>query len=266
MKFCKVCNSYYDSEKINLSDGGFVHVRCISDLDLEVSDLKSKQQSKIYRLNEEHNKRERLGYKIKSFLFPSETEETQYQTFLISSKKEIDRINEELNPLKQNQHLIYNLYLSYPPDWDERRNLVIDRDGERCKRCSSWQNLHLHHKVPLSKGGTNEISNLVLLCRKCHSKQHGGKDLSGQFHNRETAFSKRIKLINQAITENRKIQFLYKKSDQKNFKQRTIRPYQLINIDHNRDEGFTLCVKGYCDLRKADRHFALKRMKNLRIL
>lgn len=30
----------------------------------------------------------------------------------------------------------------------------------------------VHHIVPVSKGGTNEWSNLMSLCRSCHTKIH----------------------------------------------------------------------------------------------
>ena len=30
----------------------------------------------------------------------------------------------------------------------------------------------VHHKVPLSKGGTHDRSNLIALCKSCHSKIH----------------------------------------------------------------------------------------------
>lgn len=33
--------------------------------------------------------------------------------------------------------------------------------------------LCLHHVIPLSMGGTNNISNIVVLCDECHSKIHG---------------------------------------------------------------------------------------------
>jgi len=31
--------------------------------------------------------------------------------------------------------------------------------------------LHVHHVVPRSEGGTNDLSNLVTLCSRCHSVQ-----------------------------------------------------------------------------------------------
>lgn len=37
-----------------------------------------------------------------------------------------------------------------------------------CVNCESTKNLMLHHIVPLSKGGTNRLTNVVFLCEKCH--------------------------------------------------------------------------------------------------
>ena len=32
---------------------------------------------------------------------------------------------------------------------------------------------HIHHIKPLSEGGTNDFSNLMALCKSCHSRLHG---------------------------------------------------------------------------------------------
>ena len=47
-----------------------------------------------------------------------------------------------------------------------------------CERCGkSFINnkiaLHAHHRIPLSKGGRNVLSNLIAVCEECHSKIHG---------------------------------------------------------------------------------------------
>lgn len=42
--------------------------------------------------------------------------------------------------------------------------------GDECAVCGSKENLEIHHIVPISKGGTNEIENLAILCRKCNHK------------------------------------------------------------------------------------------------
>lgn len=38
----------------------------------------------------------------------------------------------------------------------------------RCARCGSAQRLEVHHRKAVVHGGTNELSNLVLLCHHCH--------------------------------------------------------------------------------------------------
>jgi hypothetical protein len=60
----------------------------------------------------------------------------------------------------------------YPPDWEQIRARVLDRDGHRCGNCGSTRNLHVHHIVPLSKGGVNSESNLRTLCKDCHALLH----------------------------------------------------------------------------------------------
>ena len=62
---------------------------------------------------------------------------------------------------------------SYPSDWDTTTARIRKRDGYRCKNCgTSGVELHVHHIVPLSKGGTNSDGNLATLCNECHKKIH----------------------------------------------------------------------------------------------
>lgn len=46
-----------------------------------------------------------------------------------------------------------------------------------CSNCghSKSFNLIIHHKKPVSEGGTNDPSNLEPLCRNCHGEKHYGK-------------------------------------------------------------------------------------------
>jgi 5-methylcytosine-specific restriction endonuclease McrA len=39
---------------------------------------------------------------------------------------------------------------------------------EHCPACFSTDNLQIEHTVPVSRGGTNELSNLTTLCAKCN--------------------------------------------------------------------------------------------------
>ena len=60
----------------------------------------------------------------------------------------------------------------YPAYWPELRQVVLDRDGYRCGNCGGSEDLHIHHIIPLSLGGSNEMGNLRTLCRSCHARLH----------------------------------------------------------------------------------------------
>lgn len=51
---------------------------------------------------------------------------------------------------------------------------VFKRDGFRCKVCQTSENLTVDHIIPISKGGTDEPSNLQTMCRK-HNYEKGNK-------------------------------------------------------------------------------------------
>lgn len=65
---------------------------------------------------------------------------------------------------------------TYPDNWAVLRVKVLERDSYRCRKCGA--NLRgvfyreVHHILPLSKGGSNHMSNLISLCSKCHKNQH----------------------------------------------------------------------------------------------
>ena len=42
----------------------------------------------------------------------------------------------------------------------------------------------IHHKLPLSQGGTHDRSNLMALCKECHARIHAER--GDRWHNRET--------------------------------------------------------------------------------
>jgi hypothetical protein len=51
---------------------------------------------------------------------------------------------------------------------DEVKIFVWQRDGGRCVRCGSRENLEFDHVIPLSAGGSNTARNIQLLCESCN--------------------------------------------------------------------------------------------------
>lgn len=48
---------------------------------------------------------------------------------------------------------------------------VWERDGGRCRNCSSTQDLPFDHVIPRSWGGSSTIENVQVLCRACNLRK-----------------------------------------------------------------------------------------------
>ena len=53
----------------------------------------------------------------------------------------------------------------------ERILALIERDGLACAECGTVEKLTVDHIIPISKGGTDDLDNLRLLCRSCNSSK-----------------------------------------------------------------------------------------------
>lgn len=57
--------------------------------------------------------------------------------------------------------------------WKSLRQAALDRDDNKCVRCSYPLHLQVHHKVYRDKFEDSELFELETLCRTCHKKEHG---------------------------------------------------------------------------------------------
>lgn len=56
--------------------------------------------------------------------------------------------------------------------WQEKRSLVIARDG-KCVKCGRIESLQVHH-INYSTFGNEDLEDLETLCQDCHRTEHGG--------------------------------------------------------------------------------------------
>ena len=54
--------------------------------------------------------------------------------------------------------------------WKTSKN-VRTREKGKCFYCGAPAT-QVHHIVPLSRGGTNSMTNMVLVCERCHRAHH----------------------------------------------------------------------------------------------
>ena len=56
--------------------------------------------------------------------------------------------------------------------WEGIRQKAFAEQGRRCGTCGKAGALEVHHVKELAHGGTNDLSNLQVLCRDCHIAIH----------------------------------------------------------------------------------------------
>lgn len=62
---------------------------------------------------------------------------------------------------------------SYRGDqWDTIRERILERDRRACQHCGNMDDLTVHHIQPWAETRDNSPSNLITLCRSCHSRVH----------------------------------------------------------------------------------------------
>lgn len=88
---------------------------------------------------------------------------------------------------------------------------IKDLFNQECGYCGSTNDLTLDHFIPLSKGGTHTISNLVCACRSCNNRKHTSDPYT--WYSQQEFFSKRkwnrlLKLLGKTQENYNQIPFL----------------------------------------------------------
>ncbi len=59
--------------------------------------------------------------------------------------------------------------------WEQKREAALTAAHSRCQLCNNSNDLNIHHRVYPDILGDEPISDLTVLCRKCHQLFHGIK-------------------------------------------------------------------------------------------
>jgi len=265
---CLACKKKQpEHDAISLVSGEFIHKICYEKISSKIKNLKNEIKAievEIINLQDNIDSSESFWGELKAFFSSSpkfDIQEAKSQIY--EYKKQVYILSQSIKKRESFFRAIYAYWPTYPPDWDERRKNLFSSRGEYCEKCHSNYDLHIHHRIPLSRGGNHKLDNLTILCEDCHSQEHGGRKFTYDGSNKESAFSRHLAEIKYAINNEGDITFLYRKPQQRKYHRRNIRPYAIITVPHVHDNGDTICVKGYCYKRNAKRTFAIKRMKSL---
>ena len=134
------------------------------------------------------------------------------------------------------------------------KKFLIDERGPYCENCGEEIELQVDHIVPVSRGGTDDMENLQLLCYECHQKKHNYEfDEIGTSNQKATG---KYKKIRDAIDGQKKIKIKYEAYSGE-VTERIILPQNIVLKDGKE------YLKAYCYLRNENREFKISRIKKI---
>lgn len=197
--------------------------------------------------------------------------------YMESNKKEkISKILSE----SENEELKQTIkkHTNKEKSWNKIKEEVFKIYGRKCINCGTTININVHHKIPLSKGGTNDITNLIPLCKTCHEKLHKFS-FNDEGYTIDEDYGKNIKkenknkkgyIILEAIKNKQRLKIKYKKGKlgKQEITERIIQPLSLElgaessneliqDSSYAQDKTF---LRAFCELRQEERLFRLDRI------
>lgn len=99
--------------------------------------------------------------------------------YMKGEKAQILSLKRKLNYYYAHFSKKYNLYNpnAYKVTFEDIKLLYSQHSCFYCKKELSEHEISIDHKIPVSRGGTNKLSNLVICCRSCNSKKRNKTEI-----------------------------------------------------------------------------------------
>ena len=289
---CLLCEST-NGELMFLSNSKAVHKSCVQKehiVIVENSDEMKKISGMIYQLNVDI-RNVKPNYGFLGFIFGDKQADNQAQREIKTLTQEKDRLSRKLSKLTdmagedKNRKFLNNkdihieeiikFWPGYPPRqyWVEIIKTVASMHRYRCKDClknTELGNGHAHHLVQLKFGGTNEISNLLWLCKKCHQKRHPHNinskkeipKINNGFEVRQRKPRTLMQKIDLCLSSGKLLKINYE-----NIKlEKSTRNIRIISIINDKSSGKEKWIKAFCYKRSENRTFKLDRIISANIV
>jgi predicted DNA-binding transcriptional regulator YafY len=113
---------------------------------------------------------------------------------------------------------------------------------------------------------------LTTLCRTCHEKEHRYGFTTDNFNKDRKPLGK-SEIVSKAIREKKNLKIKYSSPDFKSKLQETtiriITPIELYKAEYRTRsgvDGYRVTVRAFCHLRKSERNFQIRRIKEIELL
>lgn len=258
---CILCNRPAPHGEV-LCDGRIYHADCYSELISIIERQRGELAELSVRLLEYKKTIKQAtswGYKIRAFFTGEKIDVEDCKRAIASIKDKENTLRKEAEGINQRIIELWDYWPGYPPDWNERRQSVRDDIGI-CERCGAADHLQVHHRRSISKGGNHCPENLEVICANCHGAIHGRDFIDREYRQTTlpSAHIRKMEILRNVIEEGLIIHFSYRKRDGERSK-RSFKPQRFISY------GNSVCIQGWCYLRKDRRTFAINRMSHITI-
>lgn len=130
----------------------------ILDVELRIWKIQNKEDFELGILDEidiDEARARSLNFILNPFFYP---DNRSLRKKLLILQRDLGKLEVKNTRPKQPSRIISS----------ETKREVWRRDEGKCVRCGSRKNLEYDHIIPVSKGGSNTVRNIELLCEECN--------------------------------------------------------------------------------------------------